>query len=554
MFAELVELGKRIRTDHDALKAEKCCWDIVIDEDGNFIPPLIQCDREVVSEFLPSKKGKARLILDKAEETLKIGDDKSKHEYFRNKLSLYSDIPELFPVFKFYEDIDGKGVSAAREAYLQLSKKEQKGNLTFMLNHERIIETPALRMAIIDRYEQEQRKLADKNVCVCSVCGKSSYPILKDPHGSVKMPKGQTAGSALVSYNTSAFESYNLTRNENSAICTNCARNYVEALKYLTSNGHLIADNRGEEHFKYTNRQKISDDTIAVFWTKHPNEDIDPFDDMTQPTEERVRRLLSSVVSGDVNRGNVDVENFFYCCTLSSAAARIAVRDWVGMSIQQYKENISKWFKDVAIIDIDGNKYYPKLPVLIDNCIRSKSKPTQSDYKAKARIGSIMWHAALTGSSIPLYVLASVVNQILYQDIYKDKAALIRLIINRQNNTNYMKDKLDLENNSKAYLCGRLFALICKLQFIAQGEVNSSIKDRFFASASSNPAMVMGLLLTKYAPIYSKKAKGAYNKQITEIASQIGSFPKQFSTIERGEFALGYYFQYATKQNDNINN
>lgn len=42
-----------------------------------------------------------------------------------------------------------------------------------------------------------------------------------------------------------------------------------------------------------------------------------------------------------------------------------------------------------------------------------------------------------------------------------------------------MKNKLDQENGSKAYLCGRLFALICKLQFKAQGAVNNSIKDRF---------------------------------------------------------------------------
>ena len=45
-----------------------------------------------------------------------------------------------------------------------------------------------------------------------------------------------------------------------------------------------------------------------------------------------------------------------------------------------------------------------------------------------------------------------------------------------------MNKELDEQNESKAYLCGRLFALSSKLQFMAQGEVNSSIKDRFFAS------------------------------------------------------------------------
>lgn len=62
----------------------------------------------------------------------------------------------------------------------------------------------------------------------------------------------------------------------------------------------------------------------------------------------------------------------------------------------------------------------------------------------------------------------------------EEKSTVIRLVLNRNNKNKYnMKNELDEQNASMAYLCGRLFALICKLQFKAQGEVNSSIKDRF---------------------------------------------------------------------------
>lgn len=111
-----------------------------------------------------------------------------------------------------------------------------------------------------------------------------------------------------------------------------------------------------------------------------------------------------------------------------------------------------------------------------------------------------------------------------------------------------MKNELDEQNLSKAYLCGRLFALICKLQYSAQGEVNSSIKDRFFASVSVSPTRVMGLLLTKYVPVYQKKSrrmgKYSYATDIADVVAKIGHFPNKFSLIERGEFALGYYYQY----------
>ena len=118
-----------------------------------------------------------------------------------------------------------------------------------------------------------------------------------------------------------------------------------------------------------------------------------------------------------------------------------------------------------------------------------------------------------------------------------------------------MKKELDEQNESKAYLCGRLFALICQLQYMAHDgkEINSSIRNRFFASASCNPSRVMGKLLTEYVLIYQKKTKGAYTKSITGIASRIEHFPKKLTLTERGEFALGYYYQYAAKKNENSN-
>ena len=68
----------------------------------------------------------------------------------------------------------------------------------------------------------------------------------------------------------------------------------------------------------------------------------------------------------------------------------------------------------------------------------------------------------------------------------------------------------------------------------------------------------MGILLTKYVPIYEKKTKGAYSKSIIDIAAQIGEqFPIKFSLTERGEFALVYYYQYnanSNKQNNDENN
>lgn len=570
MFAELVELGRRVHKGHDALGTEKCAWDIVIDNEGNF-RKLIPCDKMIEAEKLSAKKGKARLLLDKPEETLlgyrvqkessgnledKEGnktEEVKKFERYFDKLEEYKSIPELAPVFSFYSK--PQEVKKAIDAF----EGKKSGNMTFMLESSniRFVSLQCVHDAIKRKYEE---KLCAKNDGCrrCAICGSNKFPILDESHGSIRMPRGQSAGSMLVSYNTNAFESYNLKGNLNSGICTKCARNYIEALKFLTTNGHETLSPKGEKEFKYTNRQKISDDTIVLFWTKKTDDNIDPWSDICQPTVERVKCMFSSVVTGNSQRAETKVDNYFYCCTLFSAAARIAVRDWLAISVSQYQNNLKQWFDDIATIK-DGEIYYPGINTILYNCIKKKAKPAQSDFKAKARIGTMLWRAALANTSLPLVILQSVLSQIehdksKYGCFNEEKSTVIRLVLNRYNKKKYkMKNELDQENGSKAYLCGRLFALICKLQFKAQGAVNNSIKDRFFASASNAPARVMGLLLTKYVPIYEKKTKGAYHTPITEIAAKIEHFPSKFSITERGEFALGYYYQYNKKIND-INN
>ena len=571
MFAELVELGKRVRKGHDALVEVECNWDIIIDINGNY-KGLNPCNnKKLVSEYIPStaKRGKERFLLDKADYTLGYehsSESQSNHKKYIKKLEQYECLSELEPVFSFYKKPEE--VKKALAAFNALPKSKRIGNLTFIYehNHIRPLSLKCVQDAIKKNFDESLKSGIDNEVC--SVCGTRFYPILDKPHGGVSLP-GSDKSCSLVSYNENAFESYNLKGNLNSGICTNCARNYIEGLTFLTKSEWLINE-KGKKYKKYDHAFELSDDTLIVFWTKEPNDDIDPFSDICQPTEDRVRKLFSSIITGDNQRVNSELENYFYCCTMSSAAARIAVRDWMAISVSQYQKNLQQWFEDIATIK-DGETFYPGINSILNSCIKKKTKPTQSDVKAKARIGAILWHAALTNTYLPLMILQSVLTQIEHEKIIKrttkkgteyipfspEKSTVIRLVLNRNiKNTYYMKKELDEQNESKAYLCGRLFALICQLQHKAQGEVNSSIKDRFFASASSNPSRTMGILFPKVS-VYQKKAKGKgayYTKSITEIAARIGRhFPNKLSLTERGEFALGFYYQYAYKKNENSN-
>ena len=377
MIQELVEFGRCVTKGKSmALKEEPFGIDIIINKDGDCqaVHPIER--RTIETEVITAKKGKARFLLDKCEEVLGVGDgSEKKHKLFLNKLELYKGVPSLEPVFRFYDDNNANGLKKAVSFFDKLEKKSKSENLTFMVDTTRLLATDEIRSAIIKKFEENEKRAS--NGKICSICGTSNSPVLDEPHGLVKLPKGQTAGCALVSYNENSFESYGLKGNLNSSICRECARYYIEGLRFLLSDGYVVEkkDNRKVSH--YNHRIKISDNTVVLFWTREETDILDPFSVFDTPDVAEIRNLFDSVWSGKSTVGSVVDANMFYSCTLSSAAARIAVRDWTAMSLDEYKKNLAEWFHDIEIVDNNGELTYCPLSMLI--------KATQRDPKPREK-------------------------------------------------------------------------------------------------------------------------------------------------------------------------
>jgi len=129
MIKELSDLGKILRKQneegkiiHDALKDEPISIDLIIKKDGSFykFETIEKIWRP--AEAITAKKGKARLLLDKAEEVLGYGEDGKKHELFIRKLTDYSYLDILKPVFDFIIPI--------RKAVLKKPCQSLKAKLT----------------------------------------------------------------------------------------------------------------------------------------------------------------------------------------------------------------------------------------------------------------------------------------------------------------------------------------------------------------------------------------------------------------------------------------
>lgn len=574
MIKELADFGKGIRTGHDALKNEPIDIDLVINEDGSF-ERFISIERIYKpAEAITAKKGKARLLLDKVEEVLCFvsprelknakGDEKKalesvkrKHELFIKKLNEYSELDILKPVLLFYNVNREIGINVALQRFpLEINEKEFEGNIAFCVKQNRLHEQQEVYNAIIEHFEKEQLEHLKADKKSCSICGKSEFPVIDKPHGYIKsVPDGQEGKNVLVSYNESAFESYGFIGNYNSNICTNCAKNYVEGLNYLLTNGYVKGIS------KHTNRKTFGKDTAMIFWTRQP-ESLDEMDWFDKPDEGRVANLIESIANAKETLSKNFKTNQFYSLTLSGAAARIAIRDWLEISLDEYKRNIAKWFEDVRIkhFDFDTKEmqmFYPALNQLSWGCNHKEAK----DDPTQARVAKHLWRCALKNQPPPLWILPIVLKRIAHNETNKEgksvntftnaRASLIKFILNRNNNGGIlMKEELDLENSAPAYLCGRLFSLIEGIQRAALGkEINAGVRERFFSAASSSPSPTFGRLMKNMqnhlTKLKQEKAGLAVtlDKEVTELCSKINGFPANLTLEQQGQFALGYYHQ-----------
>jgi len=583
MIKELSVLGKTLRAGkadgawvHDALKEEVISIELIIMPDGSFHCFQLIDEKLTPAEAISAKKGKSRLLLDKPEEVLCYGGDvsKKKHQLFIEKVGQYSSMVELSPVKAFYENKQ-TGINAALTVFKTLAatdekkvKKKLTGNIGFRVYSEslRIHEKPTVLQEVIDKYEAAQKEQLASSSTKCSVCGKSDYPVRDFPHGMIKkVPDGQTAGCALVSYNATAFESYGLHGNENSSICSNCAKTYVEGLNWLLSSGTEIQvtgkKGKSKPQFRYTNRKNFGADTAMVFWTRN-NQTLDEIDLLDAPSAAEVAVMVESLAAGNVTGCRYFEPESFYSCTLSGAAARIAVRDWIETSLGEFRASIALWFKDIAIgkYDADLNKIttnYAPLYSLARSCQRQRMKSDgayeyDKDDPATARVAVTLWKAALHNASIPIWVLSKALQRSRY-DVSAERAALIKLILKRNTKGG---GSLIMENEVQgkkpvAYICGQLFAKLEHIQYKALGDRNAGIREKYFTYAMTTPAAAFGRLFNLNSK-HLTKLKGEQpgtavnlDKELQELCRGIDilRFPQQFALEEQGQFAIGYYHQ-----------
>ena len=168
--------------------------------------------------------------------------------------------------------------------------------------------------------------------------------------------------------------------------------------------------------------------------------------------------------------------------------------------------------------------------------------------------GAVM-RSILDGTPYPATLLSSSIVRIRAEhDVTYPRAKLVKAFLNH-NHERKLTVSLDKNNTDVGYRLGRLFAVLERIQQVANPGINATIRDKFYASASATPAAVFGNLMRLSGHHLSKldaDKKGMriwLEGLIGEILYRdkehngVQKFPPHFTLDEQGMFAIGYYHQ-----------
>ncbi|HEY5893939.1 MAG TPA: type I-C CRISPR-associated protein Cas8c/Csd1 [Chthoniobacterales bacterium] len=469
------------------------------------------------------------------------------HSYFRSLLEEAAtatpvEASRLRSVLSFLQD-----EAAVAEIWEKLTAARAKpsDNATFSVDGNILPASEPLRQFWRERRRRFSASGSARELKICVATGELAETL--DTTEKIRgVPGGLAMGTNLISFDKDAFCSFGLEQAQNAALSVRAE------LKIRASLNSLIEKSRGQG--------LVFNDTIHLHWMRHV-EEHDPFDLLAKADPEAIEALIQSVKKGDPYIG--PDPNAYYAMSLSGNGARIVVRDWLESTVPEIKRNIAGWFTDLAIVHPDGSgiKRDFKFGALLYGMVRSEPA------ELSPQLPTQLLHAALRGRHVPLpqtALAAALRRQQLDQEnkLNPARLALIKACLLRppprsqtQTPIETMTESLNPESRDRAYLCGRLFAVFAELQGAALQNVNAGVVERYYASASVTPALVMGRLF-RNAQFHIAKAEGeggwkkgkAINagRDFEVITRAIGEeFPPTLTLEEQGRFALGYYHQKA---------
>jgi len=515
-------------------------WLVDLDEKGNLLGfvPLGGADRadargkEMLVPHIARSSGiRVKVLEDTAEYVLGIPREPKRVKRVQQAHGMFKELvhkcaeqtgePSVRAVDAFLDRWDGATAELAQDF-------DPTMNVTFRVLETIPIDLPSVR----DFWAKETQPSAAPEM-QCIVCGQMRTVEERLPFKVKGLPGGQSSGTALISANKAAFESYGLNASLVAPTCRMCGERFANAANHLLR--------QDETHLRLGS-------LAYIFWTRE-QVDFSIGSLLSQPDPEQVRNLLESAWKGQ-SRVVADT-NTFYATALSASGGRVVVRDWIESTVGEVKGNLARWFNMQRLVDTYGSEGSPVgLYPLAASLYRDANRDMVPNVPQR------LLRSALRGESLPEWLLFQAVRRNrAEQAVTRPRMVLTKMMLVSQENQHIEEENpmehLEQSTKDPAYLCGRLMAEIEAVQRAAIPGAKATVIGRYFGTASSAPASVFGNLLRgaqAHLDKLRKEKEGAYHglqAQLEEIMSGLEKFPKTLTLKEQALFSLGYYHQRA---------
>ena len=455
----------------------------------------------------------------------------AQHQAFVERLTELAECPSVKPICAFLATPDCQDKLASFPAWKEAV--EGCAFVSFMLAGETC---PVFNMRdVVEKINSGKSSSAEvPDGTICLVSGRRD--VVAKLHPAIKGVQGtNTTGGNIISFNFPAACSFGKSQGENAPIGERAAFEYTTALNTLLSKD---------------SRQKMPvGDATAVFWSERKTALEDEFIDLFGEPEKdnpdkgvaAVERLLASVRTGSFSPE--DDTTRFYVLGLAPNSARISVRFWHNGTVAEMERRFADWFENLRIVHGPKEKEHLSLWRLLVSIA-----PLGKSENIPPNLAGAVMRSILEGTPYPATLLSSAILRIKAEhEVTYPRAKIIKAFINHNlNQERKLTVSLDKENANVGYRLGRLFAVLEKVQEEANPGLNATIRDKFYASASSTPNAVYGNLMRLKNHHLGKLSQGRmiyFEKLLGDIISEIPSFPAHLPLNDQGQFAIGYYHQ-----------
>lgn len=408
---------------------------------------------------------------------------------------------------------------------------------------------PLIKQKWEEYFAEKSAETVSEVISQCAITG-NREPISRI-HNKIKGVYGGLAtGASFVCLDNPSECSYGNKQSYNSNVSETAMKKYTEALNYLLNS---------KRH------KNLIDDITVIYWATggEKNEDCsdllasivfgdnDVMDE--KQTEEMLEGLVESAKDGNIRSErissleNIDKNVDFYIVGIKPNSSRLTVKFIYHRKFGEILQNIALHQSDMQV----SEKIHP---VPLWKLKKELISPKSSNEKIDASLFAEIFKAVIYGTSYPSYLFQTIIRRVKTDKTINDvRAGIIKACINRKSRLDNLKEELklavDYENKNPAYRCGLLFAVLEKLQQSASNNsLNRTIKDAYFSSAASKPALVFPKLISlaqNHLKKVNEKTEIYFSKLIQEIIVGIeNKFPETLTLQQQGEFMIGYYHQY----------